>query len=355
MRIFRSAARSRLPAARTRLPAVARQASKAAVPRSAPPCASRRPCVDATGTHRLVRQPGHAHTKDRFPSPATLASGPGPTTRRPIVVTFTSIPPRFPNLGRKIASLARQSVQPDGVEIYLPRRYRRFPDHPRGLPALGRLPDWVELVEVEEDLGPATKVLPAARRSRGREVDLLLCDDDRPEDPGWIARFAAARLARPHDIVCEMGWNLDELGIHPQEPVHPRARVCPRQGKSAGYRMQRLLSLGLYQPPVRRYASGGYADVFMGVHGAMVPPNAFPDLAWNIPELLWTVDDVWLSGMADLNGCKVWVNDARRPLRKDGRYDRRSALKDFVCDGAGRSTANRRCVEYLRSHHGVWR
>lgn len=38
-----------------------------------------------------------------------------------IVVTLTSFPPRFSNLPRKRASIGRQTVRPDRVELHLPK------------------------------------------------------------------------------------------------------------------------------------------------------------------------------------------------------------------------------------------
>ena len=101
--------------------------------------------------------------------------------RRQLVVTFTAIPPRFSNLPRKLASIARQDVRPDRVELHLPKIYRRFPG---ATPSLPSLPEWVDVIYCEDDLGPATKVLPAAARWRGTDTDLLLCDDDRIQDRG---------------------------------------------------------------------------------------------------------------------------------------------------------------------------
>ena len=121
-----------------------------------------------------------------------------------------------------MASLERQSVKPDQVEIYIPRKYRRFPDASVNLP---KLPSWVSVITVEDDMGPATKVLPAARKWRGEDVDLLLCDDDRAEDPKWISRFAHARLERPKDIICEVAWNVHErFGWTPKKLDIPQAK-----------------------------------------------------------------------------------------------------------------------------------
>ena len=66
-----------------------------------------------------------------------------------MILSFTSIPPRFPFLGRVIQQLEKQTVRPDAVELYLPRTYRRFPGE---RPALPKLPDWVKIIDIERFL-----------------------------------------------------------------------------------------------------------------------------------------------------------------------------------------------------------
>jgi hypothetical protein len=271
---------------------------------------------------------------------------------RQIVVTLTSIPPRFGNLPRKFASLARQTIRPDRVELQLPREYRRFPG-PR--PALPPLPDWVHVMETDTDLGPATKVLPAVRRWRGTATDLLICDDDRLQDAGWIGRFVEGRKARPDDILCERGWNIeDRFGLIRAEPDLPRAHLSPRQGRTLAYRLKRIASLNLAHPARQIYASPGHVDVFEGFLGALMPANALPDAAFDIPDIVWTVDDVWLSGMAWSNGVRVWAHGLPRPVYSDGRVDKLASLRDHVEKGLGRENSDRYAVDFLREHHGVW-
>ncbi len=271
---------------------------------------------------------------------------------KPIIITLTTIPPRLPNLLRKLASLERQSVKADHVEIYIPRKYRRFPVVDFQLP---KLPSWASIVRVEEDLGPATKILPAAKKWRGEDVDLLLCDDDRIEDPQWLSRFALARQERPKDIICEVAWNVHErFGWTHETQDLPRAKLAENRGRTLDYKLKKLLTLGLYQPPFQMYETSGYSDIFMGVHGALVPPKAFHEDAWTIPDIVWTVDDVWLSGMAKANGYGVWVNAAIRPIYRDGKFDKVAALKNFVEQGIDRSGADRMCVDMLRKQYGIW-
>ncbi len=269
-----------------------------------------------------------------------------------IVITLTSIPPRFAHLPRKFAALERQSSRPHRVELNIPRSYRRFPG---AVPALPPLPDWVDVVSVDQDLGPATKVLPTARRWQGQAVDLLICDDDRLPDRQWLTRFAEARKDRPRDILCERGWNIAErFGIDRTAQDLPRAVACPRAGRDAGYRLKRLATLGLHKPMRNIYRSPGYVDVLEGFLGALIPVGAIPERAFDIPDIVWTVDDVWISGMAYHAGHGVWAHGQPRPVSADGAIDHVASLRDHVEAGHDRESADSLAVRYLRETFGVW-
>ena len=43
----------------------------------------------------------------------------------------------------------------------------------------------------------------------------------------------------------------------------------------------------------------GFADILQGLGGVVVRPDFFDDEAFDIPDILWAVDDVWLSGMLE--------------------------------------------------------
>lgn len=272
--------------------------------------------------------------------------------QRPIVLSLTSIPPRFQNLTRKFRAIERQSIKPDYVELNIPDHYRRFPGE---VPSLPPLPDWVSIKRCPIDYGPATKILPTAERWRGTGADILLCDDDRLPDCNWIQRFATARKSRPHDIITERGWNIDErFGLKKTGPEFPRGELNPGRGRILSYRLKRIASLGFWHPPRQVVKTAGYVDIFEGFLGALVPDGAFPAKVSDIPDIVWTVDDVWLSGMAYANGTKVWLHNLPRPVHSDGRYDRIAPLKTFVENGQGRTDADRLAVEILRQEHGAW-
>ena len=86
------------------------------------------------------------------------------------VISLSTIPPRFASVGPCLNALLRQTARPEAVELYIPHSYRRFPQWGGGLP---EVPAGVTIVRVDEDLGPATKILPAARAWRGQDVELF--------------------------------------------------------------------------------------------------------------------------------------------------------------------------------------
>jgi hypothetical protein len=271
---------------------------------------------------------------------------------KPIVVTLTSIPPRFPNLLEKFESIKAQSKRAAEVVLYIPKAYRRFPGADVSLP---KLPTWVRVVRLEEDLGPATKILPATREFYDDNVDLLLCDDDRFQDFRWIERFFECRGERPNDLICESGWNVDDrFGLLRQGAPLPRAVRDPISGRTLRYKILRALSL--WTIPVSRtlFSNSGYVDIFEGSGGCLIPPQAFHRDVLSIPEIVWTVDDVWLSGMAWANNYKIWLNSTRIVRPKDGEYDRLAALRDFSIEGVGRNKADLVCVELLIKRYGIW-
>lgn len=262
------------------------------------------------------------------------------------VITLSSIPPRFSLLGPTLQSLTRQSAPVEAIRLYIPTRYRRFPDWDGTLPDV---PDGIEIVRTDSDPGPATKILPALRDYAGQPVDILFCDDDRIYDPAWAGRFQAMRCERPRCALVEAGANIHDIPLSSRSPDRlPRAGKPPRDG---AYRLKRILSLAMWKPA--RFSSSGYVDILAGYGGVMVRPEFFSEEVFDIPETLWTVDDPWLSGNLELNGVPIWLN-AAGSLSIERRAAKRESLLKFAHEGAGRGTANRACIDWYRAHHGIW-
>ena len=76
-----------------------------------------------------------------------------------LVVSLTTIPPRFPYLMQSLPHLLAQTAKIDEIRLYVPKTYRRFPDYDGTLPDV---PKGIRVIQPDEDLGPASKVLFAA-------------------------------------------------------------------------------------------------------------------------------------------------------------------------------------------------
>jgi hypothetical protein len=100
-------------------------------------------------------------------------------------------------------------------------------------------------------------------------------------------------------------------------------------------------------------AKAGYVDILQGLGGAVIRPEFFDENAINIPDVLWTVDDVWLSGLLAAKGIPIWLPEGIEMPETTDAHDIDS-LYEATIEGVKRSEANRKCVDYMRQHFGVW-
>jgi hypothetical protein len=266
-----------------------------------------------------------------------------------LVITLTAIPPRFPYLKETLQSLLAQKAQVASIELYLPRQYRRFDWDPTRLP---QVPEGVQIHLVDQDHGPATKVLPAVQAYRGQDVSILFCDDDKVYDCDWAQRFVDCAAQHPGCCIVEEGGDVCHYSNHDfKGALQPRPQ---RRVKDLAYRFKRMLSLGTWKP--RKSVGSGYVDMLEGWGGVMVRPEFLTEAAFDIPDILWTVDDVWLSGQLALNGVPIWLNgDDPRRTKGNSHEVKQASLRKLVHEGHGRIEANQACVDYFRDKHAIWR
>lgn len=265
----------------------------------------------------------------------------------PTVITLSSIPPRFPLLGPALDSLLRQDLPAQAIHLYIPERYRRFPDWDGTLP---QVPQSVTIRRCPQDLGPATKILPAAREFAGRDVDLLFCDDDKIYDPRWHGRFKRNRLAHPDKCLVEAGQDLPDIADDARPASRlPRAKRWSR--KPLSYRIKRVLSLFTIKSSM--YARSGHVDILGGHAGVMVRPDWFDAEAWDIPEILWTVDDPWLSGHLERKGIPIWLIAEIRGMSTSDASEV-DALHNLVHEDHDRVRADLAAIDHMRRTYGIW-
>src|SRR4051794_32719177 len=59
------------------------------------------------------------------------------------IISLSTIPPRFDRLAPTLKSLVEQSGAIDEIRLYIPKRYRRFPDYDGSVPSV---PDGITIV-----------------------------------------------------------------------------------------------------------------------------------------------------------------------------------------------------------------
>lgn len=96
-------------------------------------------------------------------------------------------------------------------------------------------------------------------------------------------------------------------------------------------------------------------DILEGWRGALIEPGFFCDDDFQIPDILWTVDDVWLSGCLERKGIPNWLTGTKRSLApaKNSNEFASSALRKFKYKGHDRKAANLACIEHFRKEHGI--
>lgn len=219
-----------------------------------------------------------------------------------LIISLTSIPPRYGQLPRVLHALRAQGA--DRVALVIPHTYARFAQAP--LPAL---PDGVELLQTGTDLGPAGKLLAPAAAYPG--ADILYCDDDWLYGPGWADALRAARAPNQGSdrVVAASTWATERIG-------HMGGTVAQ-----------------------------GFAGVLVAAdRAARIPPP---------PPEAWAADDIWLSGWFAGLGLAVTEAPAARglatPLADPG------ALQDSTDrDGANRDGANRAAAALIQGMFGTW-
>ena len=281
------------------------------------------------------------------------------------IITLSSIPPRFGQLRPTLESLLNQTVRAERVILYLNRQYRRFPDWD-GTPP--EVPEGVEIRWVDEDWGPATKILPALRDFAGQDVDLFFCDDDQEYRPYLLERMLAARAKRPDECIA-----ISPMDEYPAPVGQPRMndRRHPHvlrlwKATNVVFRMRDILSrvrsrvgkAPYVQPGRRTILRPGYADAFEGWMGVLVRPDFFAEEVFDIPEFAWPVDDVWLSGHACRKGHWPWIigglsEPILEPISAE-EHTGETALHRAVFGGSDRDESNLEVVRYFQQTYGIW-
>lgn len=259
------------------------------------------------------------------------------------VISLTSIPPRLHKLGQSLECLRNQTACIDAIILWLPKRYRRPEFRDSTVPSL---PSFVDVRYCDEDFGPATKILPAVQEFSGQDVRIIYCDDDELYSREWAETLVTAGDRHPHACVTVAGLRLESIDYE----YFIRSRRCMAYN---------VLTLGLfrrYHQRTRRPARPrtGPVDICQGFGGVLVRPHFFGPEVFDIPDVLWLVDDVWLSGHLAFRGVPIH-RIAERKLCHKSELAAVSDLTSYTFQGHDRITADWLCVQHYRTHYGIWK
>lgn len=280
------------------------------------------------------------------------------------IITLSSIPSRFHQIGPALESLLAQTVKPEKIILYISRSYRRYPDWDGTLP---KVPEGVEIRMVDEDYGPATKLLPALKDFKDSGYEILFLDDDHVYPPYLAKHMLKGRRRRPNACVAISGMaDYDPLpGTTRQLEYKPRKlRRWRITHLSYQLRLLGLDALGRItgktypDPPRRTVLRQGYSDGFEGFYSVMVRPEFFPDEVFDIPDFAKPVDDVWLSGHAMRMGHPAWIlgglfGPCLEPMKQSA-HDDETALHSSVFGGNNRDASNAEVARYFQETYGIW-
>lgn len=262
--------------------------------------------------------------------------------RSEAVVCLTTIPSRLPRLAPTLKSLLAQDLPVARIRLHLPAVSRRegcgyaVPDWLRALAA-------VEVVEVDRDWGPATKLIPALE-AFAPDQPLIVVDDDMLYPPTLVSGLMGHAKRRPDDAIASSGWVVPlDLTDRPTRWWTHLFRISPAP----------VLATLVFAP----YR----VDVVQGYSGYLVRPRFF-DLSavrdyQGAPEAAFFVDDVWFS--AHCRAAK-WVCPAPRYCMD--RWSELTFLKDGSLgrinsgDGSPETRNNTVMIRYFADrwiHHGA--
>ena len=221
-----------------------------------------------------------------------------------MIISLTSIPPRFLQLGPVLWALAHQSAA--AVWLWIPENYDRFPDWDGSPPDV---PDGITLRRCATDFGPATKTIPTLQNVPD-DARVLICDDDVIYGPDWAAGFQGAARRHPDDAIAASTFPVKRLGV----AASPSDVIAQ-----------------------------GFAGICLA--GNMIPMRTIKD------RDKW-VDDIWVSAMIAASGTRIRTAPYLRSLSSP--IDAPASLQDAEIGNQTRADANRQSAIALAQELGIW-
>jgi hypothetical protein len=164
---------------------------------------------------------------------------------------------------------------------------------------------------------------------------------------------------RPGTCIAPLSLEFSDMTLPDPHLRQPRVQ---RFRKGLDYRTKRIrqqmrhLLTGQREPkPDRpRFGAAGYAAFAEGCGGVLIRPEFLDNEMFDVPPVLWSVDDIWLSGQMERLGVPIWT-PANFPVPQHDGQNEIEPLYLAVIDGLGRHDANIACVRHMQNTYGIWR
>ena len=102
------------------------------------------------------------------------------------------------------------------------------------------------------------------------------------------------------------------------------------------------------------FCESGFVDIAEGCGGVSIKPEFISKEAFKVPSILWTVDDIWLSGLLEYQNIGIWV-DKSIPIPADGFSARVDDLYNYSTQGYDRKSANIFGIKYMQDKYSIWK
>lgn len=199
-----------------------------------------------------------------------------------LIVSLTSYPKRINTIHQCIRSLLDQSVKPQTLILWLaeeqfPRKEQDLPESLLSLTNEGLTISWCN------DLKSYKKIIPTLKQYP--DSIIVTADDDIIYPRDWLLQLIVSYIRNPQSIHCHRAHRVKMLA----DGYPASYQKWDRAGKNIS-------------------VNSSYRNFFTGVGGVLYPPHSlFRDVTRDdiFMQQLPSGDDIWLWGMALLQGTKI--------------------------------------------------
>lgn len=193
------------------------------------------------------------------------------------IVSLTTTPIRIQKIWPTLNSILLQSVKPEKIYLWIPKKYKRFPNKTiHTLPAFILNNPLIHAEFIDTDYGPGTKLLPCLKTAALHDKKIIVIDDDRIYPRHLIKLFLHYEQLNPSSAIGISGRIVSKDAMY--NPIY-----CLNKTEIT------------------------LVDILLGYNAYLIKPIFFSTDVFNYPVNLASAffeDDVWISGNLQKRGIR---------------------------------------------------